>query len=61
MAGQATHCPAAGAGLDLFEAGEAVQFPFVALLDAQLADRVRPLVVGLILVGPLLDGLLLGD
>ncbi|EWS55907.1 hypothetical protein X551_01244 [Methylibium sp. T29] len=55
---QAPHRAARGAGLDLLEAGDAVQLGLVLLLDAELADVVGALVVGRI-VG-LVDRVLLG-
>ena len=45
-AAQAAHGAAVGAGLHLLEAGGAVQFGLVALLDAELADVVGAAVVG---------------
>jgi hypothetical protein len=57
---RAAHRAAAGTGLHLLEARGAVQRVLVALLQAELADVLGALVVGLLLVGPLLDRLLLG-
>ena len=58
VAAQAPHRAAAGAGLDLLEAGRAVQLGFVALLDAELADVLGAAVVGLVF--RLVDLLFLG-
>ena len=52
------HRAARGAGLDLFEAGRAVQVVLVALLDAELADVLGAAVVGRVIT--VVDGFLLG-
>ena len=59
LAGELAHGAAAGGGLDLLEAGGAVQLRLVALLQAQLADVLGAAVVGLVLVRPVVDDLLL--
>ncbi len=46
---QSAHRAPAGAGLDLFKAGGAVQFALVTLLDAEFADVVGAAVIGLVL------------
>ena len=56
---QAPHRAAAGAHLDLLEAGRAVQLALVALLDAELADVLGAAVVGEVVVGPVVVHLLL--
>ena len=56
---QAPHGVAAGAHLDLLEAGRAVQLAFVALLDAELADVLGAAVVGEVVVVPVVLHLLL--
>ena len=56
---QAPHGVAAGAHLDLLEAGRAVQLALVALLDAELADVLGAAVVGELVVGPVVLHLLL--
>ena len=56
---QAPHRVAAGAHLDLLEAGRAVQLALVALLDAELADVFGAAVVGQVVVGPVVLHLLL--
>ena len=48
VARQLAHGSPASRGFDLLHPGDAVQLPFVALLDAELADVVRALVVGLV-------------
>ena len=60
VAPQPAHRTAAGAGLDFFEAGAAVQLALVALLEAELADVLGALVVGLVVVVPVFHRLLLG-
>jgi hypothetical protein len=52
VARQAAHGAPAGRGFHLLDAGLAVQRLLVALLDAELADVVGALVVGLVFLGP---------